>query len=75
MQDVSLTVQPPASVQAVGSWADGSAADLPGSSVDVAVQIPSSCLHHKDILNYRWERFCRAAQQNPAACVVGFGGS
>jgi hypothetical protein len=38
----------------VGSWAIGAAGRVPNAAaVDVAVQMPSSCWHHKDILNYR----------------------
>jgi hypothetical protein len=64
MQDITLTVAPPVAVQLVGSWAIGtatSAAATAGSCgdmsapvvVDVAVQLPTSCLHHKDHINYR----------------------
>jgi hypothetical protein len=52
-QAVSLSVVPPSRVQLVGGWADGTAAGLPGGCMDVAVQMPSSCMHHKDHLNYR----------------------
>lgn len=54
LQGVSLAVCPPSCVQLVGSWADGSAVALPGGCVDVAVQIPSSCIPHKDHLNFRY---------------------
>jgi hypothetical protein len=54
MQGVSCSVGKPVAVQLVGSWALGAASRLPGAAaVDVAVQMPSSCWHHKDILNYR----------------------
>jgi hypothetical protein len=50
---VSLQVQVPASVQLVGGWALGAAADLPGATVDIAVCMPASRWHHKDHLNFR----------------------
>lgn len=56
----------PVAVQLVGSWSLGAAAAVAGAAaagggggssappvVDVAVQLPSSCLHHKDHINYK----------------------
>ncbi|WIA14624.1 hypothetical protein OEZ85_003130 [Tetradesmus obliquus] len=55
-QGVCCSIRAPAAVQLIGSWALGAAGRLPGAAaaVDVAVQMPSSCLRHKDILNYRY---------------------